>query len=88
MKEKEFKTAGIRCGPQKGPSASWEERMAGVEAEARSFQGAEDRGTAHISGDRALGGGVGLDHFCKSQRTNSSGSAGHVASATATLLCL
>lgn len=70
MKEKEFKTAGIRCGPQKGPSASWEERMAGPNR-SQKLPGEKDRGAAHISGDRALGRGIGLTHFYKSQRISS-----------------
>lgn len=87
MEEKEFRTAGIRRGPQKGPSASWKEGMAGPNR-SQELPGDKDRGPAHISGDRALGRGIGLGHFYKSQRTNSLGSAGHVVSATATLLCL
>ena len=33
--------------------------------------GNKDRGPAHISGDRALGRGIGLTHFYKSQRISS-----------------
>lgn len=64
MEEKEFKTAEMRCGPQKGPSASWEEGMAGPNRR-QALPGDKDRGTALTSGDRALGRGRALTHFCK-----------------------
>lgn len=87
MKEKEFKTAGIRCGPQKGPSASWEERMAGPNR-SQELPGDKDREQPTSWGQSPCG-GVGLDHFWgRSQEDKQFRVCGLCGSGTATLLCL
>lgn len=57
MKYKEFKTAQIGCGPQKGPSVGRGEGLAGPNR-SQEPPGDKDREgprrPAHISGDRAL----------------------------------